>query len=240
MADSAHGADEIPPCAQRTENTASADPATEDRGAHGDVSRAVYNVDAHVHRDAAPARGQTAYPAMVLSAAALGAHDANNAGHAVGNIEAWAHEQSRLVSSGHHIPPQSPQQSFEISRVAALNQHRRDYHDPDELPSDLAGQTADSTGETTLPPIRPLLDLADAQAQHRVLPPGHLRDTPNNWVPERDISYGHRMARLEALRFEIAFHELDYTLYCLHHDLQRHLCERCEGCRMQFAPLRPP
>lgn len=130
--------------------------------------------------------------------------------------------------------------NLEISRVAALNQHRRDYHDPDELPSDLAGQTADSTGETTLPPIRPLLDLADAQAQHRVLPPGHLRDTPNNWVPERDISYGHRMARLEALRFEIAFHELDYTLYCLHHDLQRHLCERCEGCRMRFAPLRPP
>lgn len=130
--------------------------------------------------------------------------------------------------------------NLEISRVAALNQHRRDYHDPDELPSDLAGQTADSTGETTLPPIRPLLDLADAQAQHRVLPPGHLRDTPNNWVPERDISYGHRMARLEALRFEIAFHELDYTLYCLHHDLQRHLCERCEGCRMQFGPLRPP
>lgn len=238
MADSTHGANELPAYEQRIDNVASAETAAEDRGAHGDVSRAVHNVDAHVHRDTAPTCGYIAYPLMALSEAALGAHGANNAGHTAGIIEAWASEQSSLVSSGRHIPPQSPQQTLETPRVEAWDQGLRDYRRPDELSPIPAGQTA-GIRETTLPSIRPLLEIY-AQAQHLVLPPGHLRETPENWVAERDLSYGHREARLESLEFEIAVHELNYKLSCLQHELQRHLCERCEGCWMRFLSLPLP
>lgn len=240
MADSTHGANELPAYEQRIDNLATSEAAAKDHGAQVDVSRAFHNVDAHVHRDAAPTRGHIAYPLTALSEAALGAHDANNAGHTTGIVEAWASEQSSLVSSGHHIPPQSPLQPLETPRVEeAWDQDLRDYRRPDELSPIPAGQTADIARETRLPSIRPLLEIY-AQAQHRVLPPGHLRETPNNWVAERDLSEGHRMARLEALEFEYDVHELDYRLHCLQHEFQRHLCERCEGCRMRFLPLPLP
>ena len=223
MTDSAHGADELPAYEQRADNMASAETAAEDRGAHGDVAHAIHNMDAHGHRDAVPTRGQTAYPITALSEAALSDHNANNASHTTGTIEAWASEQSSLVSSGHHIPLQSPQQTLETPRAEVRDQDLRDYRSSNELPPALAEQTAES-----------------ARAQRRVLPPGHLRATPNDWVAARDVSYGHRQARLEALEFEIALHELDYRLFCLQHELQRHLCARCEGCRMPFVPSRLP
>ena len=239
MADSTHSANKLPAYEQRIDDVASAETAAEERGAHGDVSRAVHNVNAHVHRDTAPMRGYIAYPLVALSEAALGAHDANNAGHTAGIIEAWASEQSSLVSSGRHIPPQSPQQTLETPGIEAWDQDLRDYRRPDELSPIPAGQRVDMMRETTLPSIRPLLEIY-AQAQHLVLPPGHLRETPEDWVAERDLSYGHRQARLESLEFEITVHELDYKLSCLQHELQRHLCERCEGCRMRFPSLPLP
>jgi len=239
MADSTHGANELPAYEQRIDNMASAETAAEDRGVHGDVSGAVHNVDAHVHRDAAPTRGHIAYPFTALSEAALNAHTANNAGHTTGIIEAWASEQSSLVSSGCHIPPQSPQQTLETPMVEAWDQDLRDYRRPDELSPIPAGQTVDIMRETRLPSIRPLLEIA-ARAQHHVLPLGHLRETPNTWVAERDLSEGHRSARLKALDFEYDVHELNYRLCCLQHELQRYLCERCEGCRTRFLPLPLP
>ena len=234
MADSTHGANELPAQEQKTDNMASAEVAAEDRGAHRDVSRAVHNLIAHVHRDAAPTRGHIAYPFAALSEAALNAHTANNAGRTTGIIEAWASEQSSLVSSGHHIPPQSPQQTPRVEE--AWDQDLRAYRRPDELSPIPAGQTADIMRETRLPSIRPLLEIA-ARAQHHVLPLGHLRETPNTWVAERDLSEGHRRARLEALDFEYDVHELNYRLCCLQQEFQRYLCERCEGCRMRFLPL---
>ena len=92
-----------------------------------DVARAVHNVDAHVHREAATTRGQIAYPVMALSEAALGAYDANKASYATGSIKAEVSDHSVFLPSANHLPPQSPQQSLETPREEVCDQHLQAY-----------------------------------------------------------------------------------------------------------------
>lgn len=230
MTDSTQGANEIPAYEQDTGSTASHETATEDRGAGGNIAPAVHNVDAHIHRDAAPTRGRTTYPNILASEAAPDAHNVNDTGHATGNNEPSDRTSSTLPPPNHHIPPQTPQQANErrsrqeflervmqylpanTPRVEIWDSHRREYRHPDQLPPILGGQTAEQARETTLPSIRTLTDRFDAQRQQHTLPAGHLREIPNNWVVERDLSYGHRRARLDSLRFEYDLHELDHML----------------------------
>jgi hypothetical protein len=243
MTEPTQGADKIPAYEQDTGSTVSHETATEDLGANGDIARAVRNVDAHVHRDAAPTRGRTAYPNILASEAAPDAHNVNDTGHATGNNEPSDRTRSTLPPPNHHIPPQTPQQAHvrrsrqeylaqivqylpvNTPRVERWDSHRREYRHPDELPPILAGQTAEQARETTLPSIRPLIDRFDAQRQQHTLPAGHLRETPNTWVAERDLSYGHRRARLESLRFEYDLHEIDHILRSARYNGQRHLDE---------------
>lgn len=247
MADSAQGATKLPAYEQVIDNTARDETTIEERGAYGDVARAVHNVDAHVHRDAAPTRGPAAYPSMATSEVAPGAHDANNSDHITENTEPSPRTQPASPAPDHHIPPQAPQLSVErrlrqehleeltqylpanSPRVERWDKNLQRYRHHDELPPIPPRQTADAARATVLPPIlpriTPLLDLYDAQAQHRVLPAGHRREIPANWVAERDLSYGHRMARLHALEFEYTLHELDHRIRANQHKLRRYLYE---------------
>jgi hypothetical protein len=239
MTNSTQSANELPPYERDNGSTASHETATKDRGAGGDIACAVHNAAAHILGDAAPTRGRTAYPSILASEAAPNAHDTNSDVQTTGNNEPSDRTHLTLPSPSHHIPPQTPQQAHERrSRQECLERimqylpvntprrelwdvHRQEYRHPDQLPPILAGQTAEQARETVLPSIEPLTDIFDAQRQQRTLPAGHLREIPANWVGERDLSYGHRRARLESLRFEYDLHELDYTLRTNIHGPQR-------------------
>lgn len=230
MTDSTQGANDLPTHEQDTCSTVSHETATEDHVADGTIAPAVQDVDAHIHRDAAPARGRTTYPNILASEAAPKAHDVNNTAQTTGNNEPSDRTHSTLPLPNHHNPPQTPQQTHErrsrqecleritqylpvdTPRIEIWDSHRREYRHPDQLPPILGGQTAEQARETTLPSIRTLTDRFDAQRQQHTLPAGHLREIPNNWVVERDLSYGHRRARLDSLRFKYDLHELDHML----------------------------
>jgi hypothetical protein len=137
-------------------------------------------------------------------------------------IERGSESESRteqLERPNYHLPA-TPE-----TREAWNQQPRREHRHHAGLPPILAGQTAEQARETTLPSTRALTDFFDAQRQQRTLPSGHLRETPNTWVAERDLSYEHRRARMESLSFEYDVHEIDHILRRAQYNIQRYLDE---------------
>lgn len=96
----------------------------------------------------------------------------------------------------HPYPPErryrGPTTNFD--QLANRNYHLRQQHMPEQEPV-----------RAPIPAPPPAHDDA--------LFPGHRRLIPENWVPEHDLTPGHRAARMEAREFEYQLHELDYKVY---------------------------
>ena len=232
MADSTQAATGIPALEQQTNGPASHETAAVNHSAYGNLSRTLPNPASYALRDAAlihdqPLNSHTAAPT---------AHAAITTTHTAETYPLWLLTLPLSSPTNPRLPANTPAAP---ARNDSLQSHQ---HPDELPPILSAAQTAPSLrAPPTLPPIRPLIDglpalapqrllpgdrpsdstaaspalspnKSEALASLRTLPGGHRREIPETWVASREVSEGHRRARMEALEFEWELLDLDYRL----------------------------